>query len=439
MLNHYTAVIQAGGKGTRLKSLTGDKIPKPLLMLNGKPMIQWQIENLKAYGVFRIIIIIGHLGEKIREYFGDGAEWGVELSYVEETVPLGSAGSLYDLKDRLGEGEFLFIFGDVMFDVDLESMVRFHQAREGTATLLVHPNSHPYDSDLIVMDEECRIVRFDSKENIRNYWYDNCVNAGIYVLSGNIFRHMPERKRCDLEKDLLVPLAKHGQVYGYRTAEYVKDAGTVERFWSVSEAQTRGLWSMKNRNHPQKCIFLDRDGTVNRYAGLISREEQLELEDHAAEAIKLINESGYLAIVVTNQPVVARGMCSMEQVNMIHRKLQVLLGEKGAYLDDIIFCPHHPDKGYPEENPEYKIPCDCRKPSAGMIDQMVERYHIDRSASYMVGDTTIDIQTGINGGLRTVLVHTGMAGKDGKYPVTADLEAPDLLTAVKRILLAKLL
>ena len=124
---------------------------------------------------------------------------------------------------------------------------------------------------------------------------------------------------------------------------------------------------------------------------------------------------------------------------MIHRKLQVLLGEKGAYLDDIIFCPHHPDKGYPEENPEYKIPCDCRKPSAGMIDQMVERYHIDRSASYMVGDTTIDIQTGINGGLRTVLVHTGMAGKDGKYPVTADLEAPDLLTAVKRILLAKLL
>ena len=104
MLNHYTGgEYKAGGKGTRLKSLTGDKIPKPLLMLNGKPMIQWQIENLKAYGVFRIIIIIGHLGEKIREYFGDGAEWGVELSYVEETVPLGSAGSLYDLKDRLGK------------------------------------------------------------------------------------------------------------------------------------------------------------------------------------------------------------------------------------------------------------------------------------------------------------------------------------------------
>lgn len=434
MLNHYTAVIQAGGKGTRLKSLTGDKIPKPLLMLNKKPMIQWQIENLKACGVLRIIIIIGHLGEKIREYFGDGAALGVEISYIEEMVPLGSAGALYDLKDRLGGRDFLLVFGDVMFDVDLETMVRFHEGHGGAATLLVHPNSHPYDSDLTVMDRDCRIVRFDSKENTRDYWYDNCVNAGIYVLSGRVLKHMTERKRCDLEKDLLAPLAKKGQVYGYRTTEYVKDAGTVDRFWSVSAAQAAGLWNRKNMTNPQRCVFLDRDGTVNRYAGLISREEQLELEDHAAEAIRRINESGYLAIIVTNQPVVARGMCGVEQVNMIHRKLQVLLGEKGAYLDDIVFCPHHPDKGYPEENPEYKISCGCRKPSAGMIDQMVDRYHIDRSASYMVGDTTVDVQTGINGGLKTVLVHTGMAGKDGKYPVKADMEASDLLEAVKRIL-----
>lgn len=434
MLNHYTAVIQAGGKGTRLRSLTGDRIPKPLLMLNGKPMIQWQIEKLRAYGVSRIIIIIGYLGEKIREYFGDGSEFGVEVSYVEETIPLGSAGALYDLKDSFKDIDFLLVFGDVMFDVELERMVRFHEKHCGLATLLVHPNSHPYDSDLTVMDRDCRIVKFDSKENVRNYWYENCVNAGIYVLSGRLLRHMTERKRCDLEKDLLAPLIETGQIYGYRTAEYVKDAGTVERFHSVSDAQARGLWEMKNIDNPQKCIFLDRDGTVNRYAGLIFKEEQLELEEHAAEAIKLINESGYLAIVVTNQPVVARGMCSIEQVNLIHRKLQVLLGEKGAYLDDIVFCPHHPDKGYPEENPVYKISCNCRKPSTGMIDQMVDRYHIDRSVSYIVGDSTVDICTGLNGNLKTVLVHTGMAGKDGKYFVTADMEAPNLLEAVKKIL-----
>lgn len=434
MLNQYTAVIQAGGKGTRLKSLTEDKIPKPLLKLNGKPMIQWQIESLRIYGVTRIVIIIGHLGEKIREYFGDGTKFGIEISYIEETEPLGSAGALYDLKDQLKNIDFILVFGDVMFDMDLERMVHFHEKHHAMATLLVHPNSHPYDSDLIVMDSDCHIVGFDSKENTRDYWYENCVNAGIYVLSGELLCPMTERKWRDLEKDLLFPLVKRRQIYGYRTTEYVKDAGTVERFYSVSAAQKRGLWKMKNKNNPQKCIFLERDGTVNRYQGLICREDQLELEDHAAEAIKLINESGYLAIVVTNQPVVAQGMCSMEQVKTIHKKLQVLLGEKGAYLDDIVFCPHHPDKGYPEENLEYKIVCNCRKPSIGMINQMAERYNIDCSASYIIGDTTVDIQTGINGGLKTVLVRTGMSGQDGKYQVTADTEASDLLEAVRDIL-----
>lgn len=434
MLEHYTAVIQAGGKGTRLKCLTGDKIPKPLLMLNGKPMIQWQIENLKTCGISQIVIIIGHLGEKIREYFGDGTSLGVELSYIDEAAPLGSAGALYDLKGRLECRDFLLLFGDVMFDLDLERMIRFHEEHGGSATLLVHPNSHPYDSDLIVMDRDCRIVRFDSKENTRNYWYDNCVNAGIYVLSGRILCHMEEKKRCDLEKDLLAPLVKTGQIYGYRTTEYVKDAGTVERFRSVSAAQTRGLWSMKNRNNPQKCIFLDRDGTVNRYTGMIWKEEHMELEDHAAEAIKLINESGYLAILVTDQPVVDKGICNVEQVNKINRKLQVLLGEKGAYLDDITFCPCYVGKDSLKENPEYKIPWDCQNPLAGMIDQMVDKYHINRSASYIVGDSTVDIWAGLNGGLKTILVHTGIAGKDGRYSATAHMEAPDLLAAVKKIL-----
>lgn len=99
MLNNYTAVIQAGGKGTRLIKLTGDNIPKPLLKVNGKPMIEWQIENIRKYGVRNFVIIIGHLGEKIKEYFQDGSKLGVRIEYVEEKEPLGSAGALYYLKE----------------------------------------------------------------------------------------------------------------------------------------------------------------------------------------------------------------------------------------------------------------------------------------------------------------------------------------------------
>ncbi len=215
-----------------------------------------------------------------------------------------------------------------------------------------------------------------------------------------------------------------------QTTEYIKDAGTPGRFHEVSTEQKNGLWERKNFGKKQKCIFLDRDGTLNVYKGLIADIDAFELEKEAAEPVGLINKSGYLAIVVTNQPVVARGMCEIADVEHIHRKMEVLLGRQGAYVDDIIFCPHHPDKGYPEENPKYKISCTCRKPDTGMIVRMAQKHNIDLSESYLIGDSTVDIRTGMNAGLKTVLVKTGQAGMDGKYDVKADYEADNILEAV---------
>ena len=429
-----TAVIQAGGLGTRLRELTKNQIPKPLLQLDGKPMITHQIDCLKEQGITDFVIITGYLGEKLCEHFGDGSSLGVKISYIHENQPLGSAGALYYLKDMIKD-DFMLIFGDVMFDIDVGRMVSFHLKNNALATLLVHPNSHPYDSDLIMSDKNGCVTGFDSKNNKRDYLYDNCVNAGIYILSPGIFKEITEPVKTDLEKDLLFPLIDSGRIYAYRTTEYVKDAGTVDRFLAVSEDHRKGLWHNKRLSNPQKCIFIDRDGTLNKHNGLISDISQIVLEDNAAEAVRLINTSGYLAICVTNQPVVARGMCSIEEVEDIHRKMCMMLGENGAYLDDIVFCPHHPDKGYPEENPEYKIKCSCRKPSVGMIEEMTGKYNIDLSESYIIGDTTVDIQTGKNAGIKTVLVHTGEGGKDSKYSVTPDIEAEDILSAVKKILL----
>ncbi len=432
MSSRYIAVIQAGGKGTRLRELTNDKIPKPLLKINGKPMLEWQIENLIQHGIREVVIIIGHLGEKIQEYFGNGDKWKVKIEYIREERPLGSAGALYFLRNK-EKRDFIFIFGDVMFDLDWNRFIDFHEGKNGLATLLVHPNSHPYDSDLVRMDAENRVIGFDYKGS-RNEYYDNCVNAGLYILKIDALDTIGEEKYFDLEKDVLQDLIAQEMVYGYRTPEYVKDAGTPERFKAVSEEQKRGIWKGRNLENLQKCIFLDRDGTLNKYNGLISIPDELELERDAAKAVRLINESGYLAIVATNQPVVARGMCGIDMVEKIHRKLGVLLGEEGAYLDDILFCPHHPDRGYQGENAEYKVKCTCRKPLTGMIDEMVKKYHIDKERSYIIGDTTTDIQLGKNAGIKTMLVHTGQAGADGKYKVQADFEAENLFGAVKKIL-----
>lgn len=185
----------------------------------------------------------------------------------------------------------------------------------------------------------------------------------------------------------------------------------------------------------RKCVFLDRDGTINVYKKLLHNIEDMKLIYNSAEAIKLINDSGYVCIVVSNQPVVAKNLCSIDDVVKINEKMKKLLAEKNAYLDDIFICPHHPDKGYPEENAEYKIKCDCRKPNIGMIEKAVKIYDIDLSESYIIGDSSIDIMTGKNAGLKTILVKTGLAGLDNEYNIKPDIIAEDLLSAVSKIMI----
>ncbi|MBQ6832833.1 MAG: HAD-IIIA family hydrolase [Lachnospiraceae bacterium] len=432
------AVIMAGGKGTRLAALTKDEIPKPMVVVAGKPLLLWQVERLKENGITDLIMVIGHLGEKIQEYFGDGSKFGVNIQYFVEETPLGTAGSFYYLKDMLTEDTFLMMSGDLFLDVDFERMIRFHKEKGSAATLFVHPNGHPHDSDLLVLDQDERAIRFDSKHNVRDYWYDNCVNAGVFVFDKTICNRVPEPVKRNLENDVIKGMIEDGiPVYGYRSPEYVKDVGTVERIEQAVLDIENGLVSGKSLKNKQKCIFLDRDGTINKKNGFISKEEEFELEDCALEAIKKINKSGYLAIVITNQPSVARGLCEIEDIERIHRKLSTLLGREGVYLDDILFCPHHPDKGFPEENPIYKIPCDCRKPKTGMIDKAVKKYNIDLENSWMIGDTTMDLQTGVNAGVHTALVLTGDAGSDKKYDVQPELVGKDLLEAVELILKGK--
>lgn len=428
----------AGGKGTRLAKFTKDEIPKPMVSILGRPLLEWQIEKLKENQIREILFIVGHLGEKIMEYFGDGEKFGVSISYIEEKEPLGTAGALYYLSKKWrksSEEYFLLVFGDVFFDVDIARMEAFYKQKKAKAVLFVHPNTHPFDSDLVVTDKEQRVVGFHLKTQKRDGWYDNCVNAGCYLLSKEICEKVRKPQKMDLEREIFLQMAEEKEpIYAYFSSEYIKDIGTEDRITKTIEEIQSGVIQKKNLKYQQKCIFMDRDGTINQQRGLIDREEAFLLEENAIEAIRKINASGMLAIVVTNQPVVARGLCGIEDVERIHRKMKTLLGEQGVYLDEVVFCPHHPDRGYPEENPDYKILCSCRKPHIGMLEECAKKYHIDLTQSWMIGDTTTDIQTGKNGGLHTILVQTGEAGMDGKYQAKPDFICKDLLEAVETIM-----
>jgi D,D-heptose 1,7-bisphosphate phosphatase len=409
-------VIMAGGKGTRIASIKND-VPKPMIEIGGKPILQWQIENLRACGLTDIILVIGHLGEVIQEYFRDGSSFGVSISYFVESTPLGTAGALFKMP-QLTE-DFLLMCGDVVLDVDFNRFIDFHFKKHAWASLMTHPNGHPYDSSLLVteilppqtigglpVDTHC-VKKWMNKEDERLY-YQNRVNAGIEIISPSLLqevaknyvpRHPENPDKIDLDRDVLKPHINSGRIFAYDTTEYIKDMGTPDRFYEVEEDIEKGKVRARNLKHPQKAVFLDRDGTINQYVGFLTKAEQFELIPQVEDAIKLINKSGYLTIVVTNQPVIARGDCDWEDLRMIHDKMETDLGKSGAFVDGIYVCPHHPDKGFEGERPEYKINCDCRKPKAGLFLKAASDYHIDLSQSVMIGDSDADVEAGRNAGL----------------------------------------
>lgn len=427
------AVIMAGGKGTRISSITTD-IPKAMLPIVDKPIIEHQIECLKKSGVTEITVVIGHLGNVIKSYLKDGSNFGVKINYLEETMPLGTAGALYYLKDLYKE-DFIFLFGDVFLSVDFNRMINYHQQKQSDATLFVHPNVHPYDSVLVESNDNDQITGIDSKRVARDYDYKNNVNAGIFIFSPKVFDFIKEPRKMDLENEVIIPMINSEyKLYNYKSTEYAKDMGTPERYYAVNEDCRNGLVDARNLSNPQKCIFLDRDGTINEYVGFLRKKEDLKLIPGVVQAIRTINNSEYLCIVVTNQPVIARGEVTFNELDEIHKHLQTLLGNEGVYVDDIYYCPHHPDKGYEGEVTELKFDCDCRKPKTGMIDKAQKRYNIDLNNSYIIGDSTLDIMLGKNANMRSILVKTGQAGTDYKYNVEPDIVAEDLEEAVNKVL-----
>ena len=398
------AVFLAGGIGSRIAEMN-PKVPKPMLRLNGKPVLEYGVEALKCQGITDFIFVVGYRHEVIQEWFGDGKRLGVRITYYVEEFPLGTAGALWHLHKNLA-GDFLLVNGDIIFDIDIARFFKRYKKYGGIATIFTHPNNHPFDSTLVEIGSNSRVTGWIQREEGRG-WYQNRVNAGIHIFSERLFEWMAkkgmseEMTKRDLDRDILKPLMSEGVLYAYNSSEYVKDMGTPERFRIVEQDLYSGRVQSRNLKQKQKAVFLDRDGTINEYRGFLTEISQFRLLDHVGEAIRKLNETGWLVIVVTNQPVIARGEVTIEQLEEIHKKMETLLGKEGAYVDAVYYCPHHTDRGFEGERLEYKITCDCRKPKPGMILKAAAEFNIDLEKSWMVGDSDSDIHAGRTAGCHT--------------------------------------
>ncbi|GBU19337.1 MULTISPECIES: HAD-IIIA family hydrolase [Methylobacterium] len=430
------AVILAGGKGTRLAERLGP-LPKPLVGVCGVPLLERQLLQLRANGVTEVVILVNHAADRI-ERFVEGflvTHDGLSVTTVDDGAPRGTSGALLSVLDRLQE-RFLVVYGDTLFEIDVARFGDAHRRSGADATLFLHPNDHPHDSDLVETGEDGFVIRFHPKPHPEGAALPNLVNAAFYMVERAAllrWRDFPEPS--DFGRDLFPAMLAAGQrLFGYNSFEYIKDLGTPARLDKVEDHLRRGVVARAARGRRQRCVFLDRDGTLNRPRGHVARPEDLVLIPGAAEAVRRLNEAEFRVALVTNQPVLARGECTEEGMRAIHARLDMELGRAGAWLDRAYLCPHHPDAGFPGEVPALKVACTCRKPEPGLILRAAEELNADLARSWMIGDTTSDMLAARRAGVRGILVRTGEGGRDGRYEAPPEHVADDLAAAVGLIL-----
>ncbi len=427
-------VIIAGGAGERLASLTGD-LPKVLLPIGEKPVLQHQLELAAAAGIREVTIFAGYLADKILDFVGDGSKFGLNVRTTVEKEAMGTAGALLQSLDSLPD-HFFVLYGDIMLAVNLQQIASAHLDRGADFTALVQPTDHPQDSDLLETDKNGWVTAIHVYPHPADQVFRNLANAALYVVRREALRPwVAVRGKQDFIKNIMPGLvARGGRVLAYRSGEYIRDMGTPARLQKVEADWQAGKISMEKSSSNRPAIFLDRDGTLSIEKGFLRAPEELELLPGVGPALRSLRQAGFRLVVLTNQPVVARGEATEADIAAIHRRLEWELGKEGAYLDGIYVCPHHPDRGFPGERSELKTSCDCRKPAIGLFERACRDLRIDSAGSWMIGDQTRDIEMARRAGLRSILVQTGEAGCDGRFPSAPDHIAVDLTAAAGVIL-----
>jgi len=373
------AVILAGGRGTRLAPIT-DAIPKPMIKFHGKPFLEYLIEMLRDQGFKRILLLLGYLPETIQEYFGDGNKWGLSIEYSISPVEYETGLRLKIARYQI-DPVFLLMYCDNYWPMNFDSMWNQFTSSGAMAQITVYRNTDKYTKDNIQVGADSYVTIYDKSRTEQNL---QGVDIGFIILKNDVVDLLPD-ENISFEKFIYPKLVKERQLSAFVTNHRYYSVGSHERLPMTNDFLAR-----------TPTIFLDRDGVLNKKmprAQYVCSWKDWSWLPGAKEALTLFKEAVYRVILITNQPGIARGFMTEEDLSAIHQRMIEEVRSAGGEIFAIYHCPHGWDDG-----------CECRKPRPGMLFKAQRDHHIDLSRTYFIGDDERDTEAGIAAGCKTLSV-----------------------------------
>lgn len=375
MMRPQQAAILCGGLGTRMRPLT-DTMPKPMVPVNGQPFLAHLVVQLREQGFQRVLLLIGYLGENIRDHFGDGSHWGMSISYSEGPAEWDTGRRLWEAREHLDE-RFMLLYSDNFVPFSHENLLAFHEARSPAISLLVQPKS----PGNIRLDKAGWVASYDSS---RADPASDHVEIGYMIVERNTVFAVFDKPDVSFSR-ILSRLAKDSRL-----------AGMVSRdaYHSISDPVR---WRLAERYLAFKRILLiDRDGTINQRAPraqYITRWQDFHWIDDNVEAMARLARAGFRFVVLSNQAGIGRSVVDRNTVDAINLKMVEVLRKRGIDVLDVYICPHDWNDG-----------CDCRKPAPGMFFRASREHLVRMDRTIYIGDDARDAVAASNAGCLSILI-----------------------------------
>ena len=377
------AVVLAGGKGTRSADPSLAKLAQ---QVGDASLMAWHLRLLKDASASGVMVVAGHLGDQVQALCDELATPQLPITVIQEEQQEGTVNALRLAANESDAEAFVVILGDILMSFRVDDFLSGWAASGRSTAVIVHPSTHPEDSDAAYIDHTGR-VRVVPKTEPRDH-IPNMSSTGLFAIT----REGLERySSCrDFGSDVLPAAAAAHDLYAHVSSHYFKDTGTPKRLAAAQTDIESGAFARRGTLTPRPALFLDRDGVINPALPEVYDPADYTLNPGVAETIADANRLGIPVVVVTNQPGLAKGFMTFPTHEAIQARMDRLLATAGAFVDDYLFCPHHPETGFEGEVPELKVVCSCRKPSAALAQEAAARHHLDLASSVMVGDTVRD-------------------------------------------------